>query len=101
MYGKLLMETITRITVRLGKLCAYCYIYKLLLAFINGKKLSELTKSGRNIALLGLFCPFFWFSLFSGADSSTLLLNGLHSGIVFLIGIVIMFVGFQKNDKNE
>ena len=93
------MEIITKIVPRLSKLCAYCYIYKLFLTRINGRELSDLTRSGRNIALLGLFCPFFWFSLFSGAASSTILLNALHSGIVFLIGLVIMFVSFIKNDK--
>jgi len=93
------MEKMTKMTARLSKLCAYCYIYNLFLTLISGKELPELTKSGRNIALLGIFCPFFWFSLFSGDDSSTLLFHAIHSGIVFLIGVVIMFVGFKKNDK--
>jgi len=92
------METIKKISANFSKLCAYSYIYKLFLTLINGDKLSEQTKSGRNIALLGFFCPFFWFSLFSGADASTILFNAIHSGIVFLIGVVIMFISFIKND---
>jgi len=89
----------TKMTARLSKLCAYCYIYNLFLTLLNGKELPELAKSGRNIALLGLFCPFFWFSLFSGADSSTILFNAIHSGIVFLLGVVIMLVSLKQNNK--
>ncbi|MFT6925132.1 MAG: hypothetical protein ACJAZP_000712 [Psychromonas sp.] len=35
MNGILLTETVTKIATRLSKLCAYCYIYKLLLTLIN------------------------------------------------------------------
>ncbi|WP_435234616.1 hypothetical protein ACR30L_12650 [Psychromonas sp. PT13] len=83
-----------KVATKLSQFCAYSYLYKL---FINRGKLTDQAKAGRNIALLGLFCPFFWFSLVSGANLSTVLFHAAHSGIVFLMGIVIMLVSFQKN----
>jgi hypothetical protein len=56
----------------------------------KGKDISEQAKAGRNIALLGLFCPFFWYALLTGASRDTLLFHATHSGIVFLIGLSIM-----------
>ncbi|MBR0598570.1 hypothetical protein [Sinanaerobacter chloroacetimidivorans] len=43
-------------------------------------------KTGRNIALIGVFCPIFWTSLFMGADRSTILFNAFHSSIFVCIG---------------
>ena len=58
--------------------------------------MSELTRAGRNIALLGFFCPIFWFALFTGADPASLKLHAAHSGIVFLFGLVIVVVSLIK-----
>lgn len=51
-------------------------------------------KSGRDISLIGFFCPFFWFSLFAGADKSTLLLNAYHSGVVIALGLVVVLLNY-------
>jgi len=67
----------------LSKLCAYNYIYKVCRSLLSDEQLSEQTRVGRNIALLGLFCPFFWFALLTGADASTLYFHATHSLIVF------------------
>jgi hypothetical protein len=45
-------------------------------------------KSGLGISLIGIFCPFFWLSLISGAKMETLYFNAVHSGIVILIGLI-------------
>ncbi|MDQ8195725.1 hypothetical protein QEH59_14920 [Coraliomargarita sp. SDUM461004] len=90
------MNRLQRIASGLSKWCAYRYLSEVILALIHGGKLSEQMRAGRNIALLGLFCPIFWFALFLGADKSTLALHAAHSGIVFLIGVGIMLVGLIK-----
>ena len=81
---------------KLSKWCAYTHIFKLFRTLANGEKLSEQAKTGRNIALLGLFCPFFWYALLSGAQTSTVIMHATHSGIVFLIGVVIMVLSLLQ-----
>ena len=85
-----------KILSKLSKWCAYTHIFKLFSTLANGEKLSEQTKTGRNIALLGLFCPFFWYALLSGAQTSTVIMHATHSGIVFLFGVVIMVFSFLQ-----
>ncbi len=53
---------------------------------------------GRNIALIGVFCPFFWISLLSGAPRNIVKFNAAHSGLVVLAGGLIMAIGrYQLN----
>jgi hypothetical protein len=85
----------------LTKLCAYTHLFKVISALVNGEDISELTKGGRNIALLGIFCPFFWFALFSGADEAEVMFHGTHSSIVFFIGIAIMTLGIRKTKSSD
>ncbi|MCQ1060313.1 hypothetical protein ACQKPX_14755 [Photobacterium sp. DNB23_23_1] len=80
----------------IGKWCAYSHIFKAFTVLINGGQISEQTRAGRNIALLGFFCPFFWIALFTGAEASSLAFHATHSGIVFLIGIAIMVASIKK-----
>ncbi|GAB2648075.1 hypothetical protein GCM10026988_15120 [Vibrio panuliri] len=80
----------------LAKWCAYSHMFKVFSALINGEDISDQTRAGRNIALLGLFCPFFWYALFTGASKAELAFHATHSGVVFLIGMVIMFVSMRK-----
>lgn len=84
---------------KLMKWCAYHYIYQIIQILIKGGDLSEQTKAGRQIALLGIFCPIFWYYFLSGADRSTLIFHGTHSGIVFLIGVAIMAVSLKKKSR--
>ncbi|WP_417596766.1 hypothetical protein [Oceanospirillum sp.] len=81
------------------KWCAYHYIYQIVQILIKGGDLSEQTKVGRQVALLGIFCPTFWYYFLSGADRSTLIFHGTHSGIVFLIGVAIMAVSLKKKSR--
>ncbi|SDZ91140.1 hypothetical protein SAMN05660420_00698 [Desulfuromusa kysingii] len=90
------VEFTAKIAKNLSKWCAYTHMFKVFTALIKGGDLSEQTKAGRNIALLGFFCPFFWIALLSGADGSTLAFHATHSGIVFLIGVAIIITSFKK-----
>jgi len=57
---------------------------------IGEGRLVDGVKMGRNIALIGLLCPFFWVALFSGADAAKVRFNAIHSGGVVLVGLAWM-----------
>lgn len=77
-----------------------------LIAIHREQQIIQRVKLGRNIALIGVFCPFFWIALFSGASQNVVYFNAMHSGIVIAIGYVILIKGRidlirlkkQKND---
>lgn len=89
--------------------CPYTTLGKKTVGYVRGKKQDGITpitggennmimkiKMGRNIALIGFFCPFFWIAFFSGATGQTLYFNAIHSGVVMAIGLGIMAVyGFR------
>ncbi|WP_157757613.1 hypothetical protein [Pseudalgibacter alginicilyticus] len=59
-------------------------------------------KTGRNISLVGVFCPFLWFSILSGATKDFIILNLIHSGIIVGIGLVIMGINYiALNSKSK
>lgn len=91
--------------------CPYCIVGKQVSNKISGKKepanksnppsnnekrLLEGIKTGRNIALVGVFCPIFWTSLFMGAERSVLLFNAAHSGIFICIGGAISLYNINR-----
>ncbi|TCS35699.1 hypothetical protein [Reinekea marinisedimentorum] len=80
----------------LTKWCAYSHLVKVGSALIKGEAISEQARAGRNIALLGLFCPFFWYALLTGANKAELAFHATHSGVVIMIGLVLMFIGLKK-----
>ncbi|PLW78987.1 hypothetical protein C0081_01760 [Cohaesibacter celericrescens] len=80
----------------LSKWCAYSHMFKIFSILVHGGDISDQTRTGRNIALLGFFCPFFWFALFSGASGVELAFHATHSGIVFLVGMVIVVTSLRK-----
>lgn len=51
-------------------------------------------KTGRNIALVGVFCPFLWYAILSGASKDFIILNLIHSGIIVIIGIVVVGINY-------
>ncbi|WP_413282683.1 hypothetical protein [Vibrio sp. MA40-2] len=81
----------------LTKWCAYSHMFKVFSILLNGGDISEQTRTGRNIALLGVFCPFFWYALFTGASKAELIFHATHSSVVFMIGMVIMLLSMKKN----
>ena len=93
------IKIIIKILSKISKWCAYSQIYRLILLRYKKVEYSELTKIGRNIALLGLFCPFFWFALFSGADPSVITFHAYHSSIVFIIGIIIIIISATRKKQ--
>ncbi|MDV7105750.1 hypothetical protein R3X26_15195 [Vibrio sp. TH_r3] len=81
----------------LTKWCAYSHMFNVFSILLSGGDISEQTRTGRNIALLGVFCPFFWYALFTGASKAELIFHATHSSVVFLIGMVIMLLSMKKN----
>lgn len=57
---------------------------------VKEQRLVDGVTRGRNIALIGLLCPFFWISLFNGSSAATIRLNAIHSGCVVLGGLAWM-----------
>lgn len=51
-------------------------------------------KTGRHISLVGVFCPFLWYSILSGASKDFIILNVIHSGIIVGIGLVVLCVNY-------
>lgn len=92
-------EMLKKVIGKLGSLCAYTHIVKVITGLLHNEGLSEQTKAGRNIALLGFFCPFFWYALLTGESKEIVLMHAIHSSIVFLIGIMIIFVSIRKQKE--
>lgn len=82
---------------KISQWCAYSHLVKLGRNIIYRRDVSDLVTKGRNLMLLGIFCPFFWVALFIGSDKATLIFHAAHSSIVFLAGAVIMAVGLNKS----
>jgi len=51
-------------------------------------------QTGRNIALVGVFCPFLWYSILSGGTRDFIILNAIHSGIIVCIGGVVAGINY-------
>ena len=51
-------------------------------------------KTGRHISLIGVFCPFLWYSILSGASKDFIILNVIHSGIIAGIGLIVLCVNY-------
>lgn len=83
--------------IRLTSLCAYTHLWRL----IRERRLPDSAKPGVTIALLGLFCPFFWIALFTGASRAELTFHACHSGLVCAIGIVLMLKGLRQSRERE
>ena len=49
-------------------------------------------KAGRNILLVGVFCPFLWYAIISGADKNFIILNVIHSALIAGIGVVVIII---------
>ncbi len=93
------MKKIFRLCASLGSYCPYTILAKNAIRFARGgyakeditdrdRYLLSQVKSGLGIALIGVFCPIFWISFFSGAQAETLYFNAAHSGLVILIGLM-------------
>jgi len=84
------------------KACPYSIAGKKCIEVVKGNKLADTKKesktqrfkegikTGRNISLIGVFCPFLWYSIVSGASKNFIILNLIHSAIIVGIGILII-----------
>lgn len=94
--------------------CPYTMVGKKVVQSVRGKRgetskmisdreteLTARVKTGRNIVLIGVFCPFFWFSLLSGATIDKVYFNAAHSGIVVAIGLVLMLKARRDLTKDQ
>jgi len=93
--------------------CPYTMLGKKILRFLRGEtgiphepltnreiNLKSNIKIGYGIMLIGVFCPIFWFSFLSGARGNELMFNAVHSGIVFLFGL-LYFATYRIQLRNE
>ena len=77
-------------------ICPYTHLWRVIKAAIAERKIPAAARTGAIITLLGIFCPIFWFALFTGASAAELKFHATHSGIVALIGVVLMIAGLLK-----
>lgn len=90
------------IRTHLLNLCPYTHAWRAFRRMVAERKLPESARPGASVALLGLFCPFFWIALFSGASKAELIFHATHSGVVILIGVVLLLIGLAKeNDASK
>lgn len=86
---------------RLLNLCPYTHLWRAAKHAVTTRSLPRSARPGAGIALLGLFCPFFWIALLGGAGKGELLFHATHSGIVILIGIVMMLASMAKDGTSR
>ncbi len=112
------MKTLVRFFQSIANACPYSLAAKKGLAMARGektarpqnapptRKFEQGIKMGRNIALVGVFCPFLWYSILSGKSREFILLNLIHSGIIAGLGVLLMLINLlalvynQKKNKN-
>jgi len=82
---------------RLLNFCPYTHLWRAAKHAVTTRRLPQSARSGASIALLGLFCPFFWIALLSGASKGEILFHATHSGIVILIGIVMILASLAND----
>lgn len=77
-------------------LCPYTHLWRTGKRLVVERKLPESAQTGACIILLGLFCPFFWIALLTGASQGELLFHATHSGVVMLIGVIMVLVALVR-----
>ncbi|MBP1840003.1 hypothetical protein [Formosa algae] len=98
------MQTLIHFFKSLIQACPYTLMGKHCKDVLKGKSKQQSTpklksikqgmKMGRNIALVGVFCPFLWISVLSGASTDFIILNVIHSGIIVCLGLVVIGVNY-------
>lgn len=82
------------------RLCPYTHLWRVLRGMVAQRHLPESARPGACIALLGLFCPFFWIALLSGASKGEVMFHALHSGVVVCIGIALCLAGALRAHRD-
>ena len=102
------MSSIKRFISQIFMSCPYTMAGKKCVNAVTGKKEERKVSSckaeeykagiklGRNITLIGFFCPIFWGSVIMGAPASVILFNLTHSGIIISLGALIALLNYVK-----
>lgn len=85
----------------LASLCAYTHLWRVIRVAVKERRLPDSARPGFSIAMLGLFCPFFWIALFTGASREELIFHGCHSALVFLIGLFLMLNALAREREPD
>ncbi|MDE3743136.1 hypothetical protein [Maribacter polysaccharolyticus] len=100
------MQSLSNFFKSLIKACPYSLVGKKCIGVVKGKPSThEKSKNkallfkagirtGRNISLVGVFCPFLWYAILSGSGMDFIILNLIHSGIIVLIGLVVLGINY-------
>lgn len=80
----------------ISKVCAYSQVFIVFNELVQKRKIPAEARGGAYIAIAALFCPLFWGAVLMGAEASAIIFHAVHSGIVFLIGVGIMVVGYLE-----
>ncbi|QXP71572.1 hypothetical protein H0I29_05675 [Polaribacter sp. R2A056_3_33] len=88
------------------KACPYSIMGKKCIETLQGKKkdkkknntkietLKKGIKTGRDIILIGIFCPLLWYSILSGASKDLIIINLMHSGVIVALGFVLIVINY-------
>jgi ABC-type antimicrobial peptide transport system permease subunit len=89
------------IFLRVLDICPYTHLFSVIKTAAKERKFpNAAAKQGAIIMLLGICCPIFWLALINGASVEELRFHATHSGVVALLGLVIMIVGFLSKKHN-
>lgn len=111
------MKKVINILSSVSSSCPYTMLFKKVIRLLQGEPIIDKArlsdrerdllfriKLGQGIALVGLFCPIFWISLFSGVRGEALYFNACHSGLVILVGLGFILkyrIDLEKERSNK
>ncbi|MFY0714523.1 hypothetical protein J1D01_12665 [Seonamhaeicola sp. NFXS20] len=100
------MKKISGVIKSLINACPYSMVGKKCFSAISGTKVKRQIsnnkilrfrngiKTGTKISLIGIFCPFLWYSILTGQSENFIFLNVIHSGIIVSIGMLIVILNY-------
>ena len=100
------MKQVTNFFKSIINACPYSIVGKTCVNVVKGRTIDKKKhlnkvmtlrkgiKTGTNIALVGVFCPFLWYAIFTGQPWSFIVLNIIHSGFVVVIGVLVVLVNY-------
>jgi hypothetical protein len=95
------------------KACPYSIAGKKCIEIVKGKRgdkkkdntkietFKKGIKTGRNIVLIGVCCPFLWYSILSGSSKDLIIINLMHSGVIASLGFVLILINYLALFRNK
>ena len=95
------------------KACPYSIVGKKCIEIVKNKKHDQTKannkmetfkkgiKTGRNIVLIGIFCPLLWYSILSGSSKDLICINLMHSGVIASLGFVLIVINYLALFRNK